>query len=416
MRLCIAVLPGDGVGPEVTAAAVHVLEAVCARFGHRLDVDERPIGWAALQGTGAPLPPETVEACLSADAVLLGAVGDPAADRLPPPQRPETGLLELRRALGCWANLRPARLADALLDRSPLRADVVRGTDMLVVRELSGGIYYGEPRREGDATTAAVNTMTYDEASVRRIAEFAFDAARGRRGAVVSVDKANVLEVSRLWRRIVDEVAAGYPDVRCEHMLVDRAAMELVLAPAAFDVILTSNLFGDILSDEAAAVVGSIGLLPSASVGGGVGLYEPVHGSAPTIAGRDEANPIGTILSVALMLRHTFELEEEAAAIEDAVDATLARGLRTLDLAPDSLSRRRGDRPDSPSQSTRPSPGGDPGRASTADTGSGTPPAPAPAPVGTRAFAQAIADAVLAPAAAQSKAIHTMPTTGLEAG
>jgi 3-isopropylmalate dehydrogenase len=334
MQLRIAVLPGDGIGPEVTAGAVRVLETVAARFGHELLQDERPVGWAAARGTGDPLPGATLDACLAADAVLLGAVGHRDAERLPPERRPEAGLLRLRRALGCYANLRPAVIPAAVAASSPLRPERVRGTDLLIVRELASGIYYGAAEEGGSGEEEyAANTMRYAAGEIRRIAEVAFALARGRRGEVTSVDKANVLAVSRLWRRVVTEVAAEHADVRCRHLLVDRAAMDLVLEPTRFDVLLTANLFGDILSDEAAAVVGSIGLLPSASLGAHRNLYEPVHGSAPEIAGKDIANPIGAILSVALMLRHSFGLNGEAEAIERAVEAALAAGLRTPDLA-----------------------------------------------------------------------------------
>ncbi len=329
----VAVLPGDGVGPEVTAAALDVLRAVGDRFAHTFALEEYPVGWVATAAGELPLPEDTLAACLSSDAVLLGAVGDPRSGDLPSARRPEAGLLELRRRLGCYANLRPARLPAALVDRSPLRPERVAGTDLLVVRELGGGLYYGEPRSLDEAEGRAVNTLVYTTAEVRRIARVAFELARTRRGHVVSVDKANVLEVSRLWRTVVDSVAREYPDIRCEHMLVDRAAMELILRPAAWDVWLTANLFGDILTDELAAVIGSIGLMGSASLGDGVALYEPVHGSAPDIAGRDLANPVGAISSTAMMLRHSFGLEDAAAAVEAAVERTLVAGLRTADLA-----------------------------------------------------------------------------------
>ena len=331
----IAVLPGDGIGPEVTAAALQVLEAAAARFG--LDVATRsyPIGWAGVEASGQPLPAETRRAALEADAVFLGAVGDPRADDLPPALRPEAGLLELRKVLDCYANLRPAQAREALLDSSPLRAERLRGMDFLIVRELSGGLYYGEPRsidRNGD-DPSAVNTLRYSTSEVRRVARVAFESARVRRKKVVSVDKANVLETSRLWRDVVNETAKDFPDVSLEHMLVDRAAMELVLRPAYFDVIVTENLFGDILSDEAGALTGSIGLLASASLGTGPGLYEPVHGSAPDIAGKGIANPLAAILSMAMLLHHSAKAVEAARAIEDAVDRVLASGVRPPELA-----------------------------------------------------------------------------------
>lgn len=334
MRARIAVLPGDGVGPEVVSAAVAVLRAAAERFGHHVELAEHEIGWSAIQRTGDPLPPATLAACRSADAVLLGAVGHPEATSAPPGRRPESGLLLLRRELALYANLRPVRVREALVDRSALRPERARGVDMVIVRELAGGIYYGEPRgTEPGPPARAVDTEVYDAGEIERIARVALDLARERRGRVVSVDKANVMETSALWRRVVSEVAADYPDIGLRHVLVDRAAMELVLGPAAFDVVLTPNLFGDILSDEAAAVVGSIGLLGSASLGRGPGLYEPVHGSAPEIAGRDIANPAGAIASVALLLRHSLGLDRAADAVEAALDGALADGPRTADLA-----------------------------------------------------------------------------------
>ncbi len=329
----IVALPGDGVGPEVTLVALDVLRATGKRFGLDVDVEERAVGWAAVEAEGDPLPAATEARCLEADAVFLGAVGSPASARAPATQQPEAGLLRLRKALGCFANLRPIRLPDALLDASPLKDDIVRGTDFVIVRELAGGLYYGEPRREGEAGLPAVNTLSYGEPEVERVARVALETASERDGKVTSVDKANVLETSRLWRRVVSRTAEAYPDVEVEHVLVDRMAMELVLRPARFDVVLTENLFGDVLSDEGAGIVGSLGLLPSASLGGQTDLYEPVHGSAPDIAGTGKANPIGAVASVALMLRHTFEMPEAAAAVERAVDEVLAGGHRTADLA-----------------------------------------------------------------------------------
>lgn len=334
MRARIAVLPGDGVGPEVTAAAVEALDAVADRFGHEFERIEYPVGWSAVRSTGVPLPADTLAGCHAADAVLLGAVGHPDADPLPPDRRPEAGLLRLRRELGLYANLRPVRIRDALLDSSPLRPERARGVDLLIVRELGGGIYYGRPRGTSMGPPArAVDTETYDADEIERIARMAFALARERRGRVASVDKANVLETSALWRRVVTEVAEEYPDIDLRHVLVDRAAMELVLNPAELDVVLTGNLFGDILSDEAGAVAGSIGLLGSASLGDGPGLYEPVHGSAPEIAGRDVANPAGAIRSVALLLRHSLGLATAAAAVESALDEALEAGIRTRDVA-----------------------------------------------------------------------------------
>ena len=320
----VVVLPGDGVGLEVTQAMRHVLEAVARRYSHELDLEEYAVGWNAYESGGTPLPDETLEACLKGPAVFLGAVGDPRADGLTPEARPESALLRLRSELQCFANLRPAKVDKELITMSALKPEIA-------VRELTGGIYYGTPR--GLEGSRAVNTLVYDEAEITRVAEVAFELAGRRRGHVTSIDKANVLEVSQLWRSVVADVGTRYPDITLEHMLVDRAAMELVTAPSRFDVVLTGNLFGDILSDEASAMCGSLGLLASASVGGQVGLYEPVHGSAPDIAGRGIANPIGAIRSGALMLSHSFDLHVEAEAIEKAVQQTLAGGLRTADLA-----------------------------------------------------------------------------------
>jgi 3-isopropylmalate dehydrogenase len=335
VRLSLAIVAGDGIGPEVTEQAIRVLEAVCEAFGHELKLTRKNIGGAALGASNDPLPPETLAACLSADAVLLGAVGSPAHDKNPGHLRPEAGLLRLRKELGAFANLRPAVCFPALLEGSPLRPEVVRGTDILIVRELLGGLYFGQPRSiEGEpGSKQALNTMRYGEAEVERIARVGFELARTRRGKVLSVDKANVLECSRLWREVVTRVAADNPDVKLAHQYVDSAAMLLVLHPTEFDVILTENMFGDILSDQAGGLVGSLGLLASASIGGRVGLYEPVHGSAPDIAGKGIANPLGAILSAALLLRHSLHLHREAACIEDAVQAVLAAGHRTPDLA-----------------------------------------------------------------------------------
>ena len=333
MHATIALLPGDGIGPEVIAAAEDVLQAVADRWGHTLSVTRSPFGAAALRAGDPPLPPATLETCLAADAVLLGAVGDPAFSEGPREQRPETGLLELRKALGVYANLRPARVWPGLEDGGSLRPDTLRGVDLLIVRELIGGIYFGEPRGRTDDRREAFDTMRYAAHEIERIADVAFESARGRRKLVTSVDKANVLESSRLWREVVTEVAARYPDVRLEHQLVDSCAMRLVSDPGSFDVMLAGNLFGDILSDEAGAVVGSLGLLPSASVGGRGGLFEPVHGSAPDIAGRNLANPVGAIASAAMLLRHALDLTAEADAIEGAIGAALDAGCRTADLA-----------------------------------------------------------------------------------
>jgi 3-isopropylmalate dehydrogenase len=342
MRLRILVLPGDGIGPEVIAQAVRVLQGVGRRFGHAIECADAPIGAAAIRLTGSPLPEGTKRLALDADAVLLGAVGLPEFDGLPPDQRPERGLLELRRLLGVYANLRPVRALPGLLSASPLKAEIVSGTDLIVVRELTAGLYYGQPRGisgEGPETRA-VNTMAYTRAEIERVARLAFDLARTRRRHVTSVDKSNVLENSRLWRQVVIDVAAEYPDVTLAHLFVDNCAMQLVIHPTRFDVLLTENMFGDILSDEAAVLAGSIGLLPSASIGeqrSGLrgGLYEPIHGSAPDIAGRGIANPIGTIRSVAAMFDYGFGLKNEAQAVEDAVEAAIAGGIVTADLSPD---------------------------------------------------------------------------------
>jgi 3-isopropylmalate dehydrogenase len=335
MQLRITSLPGDGIGPEVTEQAVRVLGEVASAFGHQIEIEEKEIGGAALTKFGNPLPESTVQSCLASQAVVLGAVGTPAFDHNPRELRPESGLLRLRQALGAFANLRPAVFYPALASSSPLREEIVRGTNILIVRELLGGLYFGQPRSiEGNgAERRAVNTMTYSEPEVERIARVAFELARGRRKRVLSVDKANVLECSRLWREVVTRVGSEYPDVQLSHQYVDSAAMLLVLKPAQFDVILTENMFGDILSDQAGGVVGALGLLASASIGGRVGLYEPVHGSAPDLAGKGIANPLGAILSVAMMLRYTFRLSSEAACIEAGVGSALESGLRTADLA-----------------------------------------------------------------------------------
>jgi 3-isopropylmalate dehydrogenase len=335
MLLNLTILPGDGIGPEVTAEAVRVLESIAETFGHELKLAHKNIGGAALLASNDPLPQDTIQSCLSAGAVLLGAVGGPAFDRFPVSLRPEKGLLRLRKALGVFANLRPATCFPSLEGCSPLRADVVRGTDVLIVRELLGGIYFGEPRStQGPAgNRIAIDTMRYGEPEIERITRVAFELARLRRRKVTSVDKANVLDCSRLWRDVVTRVADEYKDVQLSHMYVDSAAMALVSHPSTFDVVLTENMFGDILSDQAGSVVGSIGMLPSASIGGTVALYEPVHGSAPDIAGRGIANPLGAILSVGMMLRHSFRLTTEAACVDAAVHSVLAHGHRTRDLA-----------------------------------------------------------------------------------
>jgi 3-isopropylmalate dehydrogenase len=335
MLLDITVLSGDGIGPEVTEQAVLVLQATADRFGHQLRFEQKLIGGAALKASNDPLPSDTLETCLKSSAVLLGAVGSPEFDKNPRHLRPEAGLLRIRRELGAYANLRPAVFFPALEDTSPLRPELVRGTDIMIVRELLGGAYFGQPRSiDGEpGSRVAINTMRYAENEIERIARVAFDLARKRDKKVLSVDKANVLECSRLWREVVTRIANDYPEVKLSHQYVDSAAMLLVARPTDFDVVLTENMFGDILSDQAGGVVGSLGLLASASIGGKVGIYEPVHGSAPDIAGKGIANPLGAILSAALLLRHSFHLEQEAASVEHAVSAVLEAGARTRDLA-----------------------------------------------------------------------------------
>lgn len=341
MKALIAVLPGDGIGPEITAAGGEVLRAVAERWGHDFELREGLIGGCAIDETGAPLPPATLELCREADAVLLGAVGGPKWDDPEAKVRPEQGLLGLRQELGLYANLRPVRLHPELSHASPLKADRLEGVDLLVVRELTGGIYFGEKRREQvEGGERAVDECAYSTAEIERVVRTAGELARGRSGRITSVDKANVLETSRLWRRVTTRVLREeFPDLEVEHLLVDACAMHLISRPASFDVIVTENMFGDILTDEASMLAGSIGLLPSASLGGEVrggrqkGLYEPIHGSAPDLAGQGVANPIGTILSAALLLRYSLGLEEEASAVEEAVAAVIADGVRSADLA-----------------------------------------------------------------------------------
>lgn len=336
MRYVIAVVPGDGIGPEIVASAMRVLEATGKLYGHEFVFNSVPAGGAAIDATGVPLPDATINACLASDSVLLGAVGGPKWDSLPGNMRPETALLGLRKALGLYANIRPAKLLAPLRDACPLRSSVAEfGFDMVIVRELTGGIYFGERgRRQGKYGIEAYDTEVYSEHEIRRIGKIAFETALLRNKKVTSIDKANVLESSRLWREVMHELKAQYPSVEYSDMLVDNAAMQLIKNPAQFDVIVTSNMFGDILSDEASELTGSIGLLPSASLGEtGRGLYEPIHGSAPDIAGTDRANPIATILSSAMMLRLSFGLEQEALCIENAVLRVLAAGMRTQDIA-----------------------------------------------------------------------------------
>jgi 3-isopropylmalate dehydrogenase len=333
MNAVLITLPGDGIGPEVVAQGVRVLERVADMFGHTFMFREAMMGGCAIDATGDSLPDETLAVCESAEAVLLGAVGGPKWSDPTAPVRPEQGLLRLRQHFGLFANLRPVRVWPDLARQAPLRSDLLDGVDILFVRELTGGIYFGARQEQGEGDRAW-DTMDYSVDEVARVARVAFQAARGRRGKVTSVDKANVLAAMRLWRRTVTQVARGYPDVELEHALVDSCAMNLLRRPAHFDVVLTGNLFGDILTDEASVLAGSLGMLPSASLGeDAFGVYEPIHGSAPDIAGRGIANPVGTILSVAMLLRHSLGLEEEAAAVEAAVEAALEGGARTPDIA-----------------------------------------------------------------------------------
>ncbi len=324
----IAVLPGDGIGPEVTREAVKVLRAIAERFHLTLEFQEAPIGGGAYDAAGTPLPDQTLAACRQADAILFGAVGGPRWDTLPRKVRPEQGILALRKAFDLYANLRPARLFSALADASTLKREVIEGVDILVVRELTGGLYFGQPKgiQTGPEGERGVDTLIYTRPEIERIARVAFEAAQRRRKHLTSVDKANVLASSELWRRIVTEVGVAFPEVRLDHMYVDNASMQLVRQPKAFDVIVAENTFGDILSDEAAMLTGSIGLLPSASLGNGVGLYEPIHGSAPDIAGQDKANPIAAILSGAMLLEYSLKA---GAAAAFAVSRVLDRGYRT---------------------------------------------------------------------------------------
>jgi 3-isopropylmalate dehydrogenase len=336
MNMKICLMPGDGIGPEIVTQAVKVLEKVAQKFGHTVQTETALIGGAAIDAVGNPLPEATIAACKAADAVLLGAVGGPKWDEIDPAIRPEKGLLGIRKALGLFSNLRPAVLFPELAAASYLRPDIIgQGLDIMVVRELTGGAYFGEPRGETvvNGERAAFNTMIYSESEIERIVRVACEIARKRGKKLCSVDKANVLDVSRLWREVAIRTAAEYPDVALSHMYVDNAAMQLIRDPSQFDVIVTENLFGDILSDEASIITGSIGMLPSASMGsGGPALFEPIHGSAPDIAGRDIANPLATILSVSMMLRFAFGLEAEAEAIDAAVKGVLAQGYRTGDI------------------------------------------------------------------------------------
>ena len=342
MELNILVLPGDGIGPEVTREAVRVLEHVAKKWRHELHLADGLLGGIAIHKTGGPFPEETRKLALDADATLLGAVGLPEFDDLPPEKRPEKGLLGIRKALDVFANLRPIIAYESLIDSSPLKNEIVRGTDMLIVRELTGGLYFGSPRgiSEQNGERVAVNSMVYRESEVERVMRMAFTLARKRRKKLTSVDKANVLENSQMWRQVANRAAKDYPDVTLDHILVDNCAMQLILNPTRFDVVVTENLFGDILSDEGAVLAGSIGMLRSASIGNqlpnGVwrGLYEPVHGSAPDIAGQNKANPFAAIGSAAAMLSYSFGLNEEAAAVEEAIQTVLENGPVTADLKP----------------------------------------------------------------------------------
>ena len=352
MKLKLTILPGDGIGQEVTAEALKIVQAIGQRFGHLIEIQSALIGGAALDAVGVPLPDETVATCENSDAVLLGAIGGPRWDGNPPSLKPESGLLGIRKALGNYANLRPARIFAELKGASTLKPEVIGGVDLLIVRELTGGIYFGKPRgfadigagvgdlndpshkvREVKDAVVGFNTEIYSVSEIERIVRMAVELARSRHRRICSVDKANVLESSQLWRHVATRLAATCPDVEFSFMYVDNCAMQLVANPAQFDVIVTSNLFGDILSDEAAMLTGSIGMLPSACVGGVVPLYEPVHGSAPDIAGQNLANPLAAILSVAMMFQYTFQLSEEARTIESAVEKVLERGNRTRDLS-----------------------------------------------------------------------------------
>lgn len=335
MRKQITVLKGDGIGPEIVAEALKVLEAVAERFGHHFAYQYADIGGVAIDNHATPLPPETIDACLASDSVLLGAVGGPKWDTLPGAQRPEKGLLGIRKAMNLYSNIRPAQLFPQLAATSPLRADIVaKGIDFMVVRELTGGVYFGAHKTETvNGQRVATDVMPYSEEEIRRIVRIGFETAQKRRKKLTSVDKANVLDTSRLWRAVAEEVSAEYPDVKFENMLVDNCAMQLVKDPSQFDVIVTENMFGDILTDEASMITGSIGMIPSSSLGEGTrGLYEPIHGSAPDIAGQDKANPTGTILAAAMMLKYSFGLDAESEAVTAAVTKVLTQGLRTGDM------------------------------------------------------------------------------------
>lgn len=346
MKANITLLPGDGIGPEVVGEAVRVLEVVASKYNHSFNFTERLMGGCSIDKYGQSITDETLTDCKSADAVLLGAVGGPKWDDPNAKDRPERGLLALRKGLGVFANLRPVKVHPALIDASPLKPEKLKGVDILVVRELTGGLYFGQPklREMIDSHERAVDTLEYYDYEVKRVVELAFTLAKGRKKKVTSVDKANILESSRMWRQIAGEIGKVNPDVELEHVLVDTAAMRLITGPAWMDVVVTENMFGDILTDEASVLAGSMGMLPSASLGeSGVGLYEPIHGSAPDIAGKGIANPIGTILSTAMMLRHSLKLESEAAVIESAVERTITEGARTADIGGKLTTRQMAD-------------------------------------------------------------------------
>ena len=346
MNFKITLLPGDGIGPEVVGEAVRVLETIASKYKHSFDFQERLMGGCSIDKYGSSLTDETLADCVASDSVLLGAVGGPKWDDPKAKDRPERGLLALRKGLGVFANLRPVKVHPALIDGSPLKPEKLNGVDILVIRELTGGLYFGFPKGRDikDGRERAVDTLEYYDYEIKRIMNLAFNLAKGRKKKVTSVDKANVLESSRLWRQIATQVGKENPEIELEHVLVDTAAMKLITGPAWMDVVVTENMFGDILTDEASVLAGSMGMLPSASLGEStVGLYEPIHGSAPDIAGKGIANPIGTILSSAMMLRHSFKLEAEAAAIEKAVDETITAGVRTADLGGKLTTRQMAD-------------------------------------------------------------------------
>ncbi|MBV6393126.1 MAG: 3-isopropylmalate dehydrogenase [Anaerolineales bacterium] len=346
MNFKITLLPGDGIGPEVVGEAVRVLEKISSKYNHSFNFQERLMGGCSIDKYGSSLTDETLADCQASDSVLLGAVGGPKWDDPNAKDRPERGLLALRKGLGVFANLRPVKIHPALVAASPLKAEKLEGVDILVIRELTGGLYFGQPKKREmrDGKEYAVDTLEYYDYEVKRIVQLAFELARGRKKKVTSVDKANVLESSRLWRQVAAQIGSESSDIQLEHMLVDTASMKLIANPASMDVIVTENMFGDILTDEASVLAGSMGMLPSASLGEStVGLYEPIHGSAPDIAGKGIANPTGTILSTAMMLRHSLKLENEAAAIENAVDETISAGARTADLGGKLTTRQMAD-------------------------------------------------------------------------